>query len=408
MLMQRLICVGSLIAALGLVGCGPSKYGKQMRQEANERLSLVNADIAYSQARRSFEVGQFDRALQEVDEAITRAPSQARYFLLRGRILIEAHKLEAALQCLEMAMELDPNLPQPHYFAGIIFERWSDDREAFERYLRAMELDEANGQFLLATAEALIALGRFAEARDLVHSRMDYFEHNAALHHILAQIAHLEGNPVEAAELFMDARMLMPDDMLILEELVWAQFEAEMYDECLASIEELQSLQQDPRNDLVHLRARCLTLLGRNTEARDIYEQLTQERPTDPEVWFALGLVSREMGDWRRVAVSSVRVIALAPDRYEGYLLKGMNELHHGNLKQAISLFQRSSDLSETAMLPHIMLGKSLEQVGDAQGALAAYNRAEQIEPGSLITGYLIQQLTGVADASNAYPTDDH
>ena len=80
---RHMICVTSLVLAGSLVGCGPTKYGKQMRHEAAERLSLVNADISYDQARRSFEVGQFDRAIKEIDRAISRAPTQPDYFVLR-------------------------------------------------------------------------------------------------------------------------------------------------------------------------------------------------------------------------------------------------------------------------------------------------------------------------------------
>ena len=55
--------------------------------------------------------------------------------------------------------------------------------------------------------------------------------------HLLGQIAMLESDPATAADCFAQARLLNPDDLLLLEELAWAQFAAGSFSQTHAQIE---------------------------------------------------------------------------------------------------------------------------------------------------------------------------
>jgi tetratricopeptide (TPR) repeat protein len=384
-----------LLAITSATGCAESKYGEQMRVEANDRMGLVNAQIAYDQAERAFETGQFDKAMRQIDGAIGRYPDAADYHVLRGRIFLETHRLEPAIEAFLTAIEKDESSATAHYFAALVFERWSDDEEAYEHFRQAFENDATNAQYLLAAAESLVIMGEFDSARHMVEEKIAYFEYNAALHQLLGQIALLEGRPAAAADFFQESRTLgAEDDLVLLEELAWAQYDAGRYSACRDTVIELQSLLTEERPDLMHLEARCLGLLGHTVEARNLFLELTRVRPSDPEVWISLGLLARDLGDFRRVASCSVRVVALAPNRYEGYMLKGMNERHHGNLPEAIKLYRASSRLCEESALPHLLLGQCLRESGDFDGAFAAFARAQEIEPDNPATRSIMTTLT--------------
>ncbi len=81
------------------------------------------------------------------------------------------------------------------------------------------------------------------------------------------------------------------------------------------------------------------------------------------------------------MALCGVRATALAPDRFEGYLLKGINERHHGNLKDAIMFLRQAADRAATTALPHLLLGRVLDEHGDRESALEAYATALRIDP---------------------------
>lgn len=393
----RTILSITLLVGLGIsfAGCGgPTRAGLEARAEARDRMGLVNAQISYDQAKRAFEVGDFDRALRDVNHAIDRFSEVPAYHLLQGRILLEMHRLEHALHAFDSAVEIaqsrgqrasstDTSLQQAHYFAGIVFQRWSNHEKAHERYFQAATIDPSNAQYLLAAAEAKIAVGKYDEAFDLIAPRLAYFEHNAAMRHLLGHIALLQGDAAYAAQQFTQARLLNPDDPMLAEELAWAQYAAGKYAHALESLQQLSVMTRgrERRVDLVHLEARCLLHLERHVDARALYMELTRLSPTDPEVWIELGALAWELGDQRRVAESATRIISLAPNRFEGYALRGIYFRDNGRLSDAENLLRQAANRSPNNALPHLLLAQVLEQSDRHEEALMLYGKVVSMFP---------------------------
>lgn len=457
---SAVLAVVSMSMVAGMTGCnGPTKAGEQARSQANDRMNIINAQVHYDQAKQAFQTGQFDKAQREIRRAIARYGDSPNYYVLQGRIFLETHQLEAALDTFRTAIEMCEKqialaeeavagnaptqiiapskssssfvtatgetlvLADAYYFTGIVFQRWSDDERAHQNYAAAFNLQPTNAQYLLAAAESLIALGDFTGASDLITPKMAYFEHNAALRQLQAQIAMLQGNPERAAALYAEARLLNPDDIALLEQLMWAQYAAGQYGPCHESIKRIQN-QLDvrasrglassesgrstsaSRTDLLHLEARTLNMMGRTTEARELYIQLSTLNPSDPSVWAELGTLAWELGDYRRVAMCSVQLIALTPNRYEGYMLRGINERSKNNLNEAIRLFRQAAERAPDTALPHLLLGQSLEQAGDVNNAALAYDMARQVEPNSAEANALFRRLSEQQHvATGALPT---
>ena len=397
-----LTSTAALALTFTLVGCNSSKQGKVARQDSSARMELVHAQMAFDQAEQTFATGQFDKSLKQIDTAIARSPERAEYHTLKGRIFIETNRLESAMKSFERAIELDPTRPEPHYFAGIVQQRWSDHSGAAESYRTAYDLENESVSYLLATAESLIALGDYSSARQLVEPRMPFFEHNATLRQLLGQIALLEENPDRAAELFEEARLLNPDDDMLLDDIAHAHFSAGNFAKALHAVNQLQETTDEDRPDLLHLEARCLAMLDRSSEARNVYLQLSQLSPADPVIWIELGNVALQVGDFRRVALCSARAIALAPERYEGHLLKGLYEQNEGNHQNAIEAFETAASLAKGTAWPHVLLGMSLEAIGSDDDARMAYGAALRAEPSNQQAQRRLNELDGAVYSSEA------
>ena len=380
-MLTRTALLGTLLVAGALAGCGPTRAGLEARARARERLSAVNAELSRDQAVQALESGQFEQAMKEIRHAIAMNQNWAEYRLIRGRILLETHRLEKALRSFEKALELKPEYPEAHYFCGIVYQRWSDDLRAYDHYRSAFEQEPDQVAYLLASAESLVALDQLDQATHLINTKLSYFEHNSALHHLLGQIAMLQDDPTFAAEMYEDAWRLSPEDDGMLGELAYAQYQARMFGACLRSVLQLKDRAGGDSAEVKRLQARCLASLDRKTEARNLFIELTRIDPTDTELWVELGTVAWEIGDYHRMALCGARATALAPDRFEGYLLKGINERHHGNLKDAIMFLRQAADRAVTTALPHLLLGRVLDEHGDRQSALDAYATALRIDP---------------------------
>ena len=377
-----------------LVGCGPTRAGLEARANARERMDLANAQISYDQAHQAFEVGQLDKALRQINIALARYPQSAPYRVLRGRIYLETHRLERALEAFEAALEVDPDFAEAHYFAGICFERWSEDEKAHDRYRSAYELESSNAQYLLAAAEALIGMGDEEAAKQLVEPKLAYFEHNAALRQLLGQIALLQDEPALAVQLYSETRLLNPEDSALLEELAWAQYEAGMYGKCYDSVKQLQGRLTEKRTDLIRLEARCLAFIDRTIEARNLYLELTRLNATDSQCWIELGMLAWELGDDHRVAQCGARALALAPERYEGYMLRAISERQRGDLEAVVSLFEEAAQRASNSAVPHLMLGQALEEIGDREAAFAAYAAGLRAQPDNPEALALVEAFT--------------
>ena len=389
-----ILSLAVLITAVNVVGCGGPRYHEQMRTGAAERVAIFKAQLAYDQATQAFNVGRFEKAYRQILGAIQQNPDTPGYYLLQGRILMETHRLERAIHAFEKAIELEPRFANAHYYSGIVYQRWSDDERAYEHYLRAHELDSSSVQYLLAAAEVLVALQQYDDAMVLVESKLDYYEHNAAMRQLLGQITMLQGDALGAAKQFAEARLLNPDDEMLLDELAHAQYAAGLYGECYKSVKQLQRKSKIDDPALMLLEARCLAGMQRNTEARNLYLKLTRVQSTNPEVWLGLGSLAWELGDFRRTALCGARLIALAPQRYEGYMLKGIFERHNGNIQQATALLREAASLAPSEALPYLVLGRTLEEAGDIQGALGAYTEALKVEPNNADAQALFKSLS--------------
>jgi tetratricopeptide (TPR) repeat protein len=252
-----------------LVGCGgPTNVGLEARKDAYARIDKVNTQIGYSQARQAFETGQLREALELIVEAVDRYPQAAEYNLLHGRVLIELHRLDEARSALEAAIAVNEQQAEAYYFLGIIYQRWSEDEQAYDHYKKACAIDVGRPQYLLATAETLVSLRRYDEADALVHANLRSFEHHPSFRHLLGQIAQLRGDQSVAARLYEEASILQPDNAQLLEELACAQFAAEEFSGCLGTLQILAARQHEFNAQLNLLNARCLVHTNQMLDAR--------------------------------------------------------------------------------------------------------------------------------------------
>ncbi|MHC5026974.1 MAG: tetratricopeptide repeat protein, partial [Planctomycetota bacterium] len=204
---RRAAHFGALLLMTTLAACGPTKTGIEAREQARERLDIVNAQMTFDQAERAFEAGRFERALDSLEEAIARYEENPEAHVLHGRIYLETHRLGKAYDAFTRAAELDEEMAEPIYFLAIIEQRRSNLEEARDLYMQASELDDQNVQYVLAAAECLVNMERHEEATDLLMGSLEQFEHNAAMHHLLGQIALLQGELDLAVSRYSQARM---------------------------------------------------------------------------------------------------------------------------------------------------------------------------------------------------------
>lgn len=392
----------SLLSALG--GCyGHGEHTREGMSLAKERMNGLKAATQWGMADQQFLAGDLKKAKASVQQSIALNPKVAKSQVLLGRIYLEEGKLEDARLALLKAEEIDKDYVDAQYYLGIVNERFSQWDEAYTRYSRAAELDAANPQYVVAAAEMLIAMNKHEEAKALLTGRSADFQHNAAIRQSLGQIAMLQRDYPKAVEFYSDARRLAPDDVMVLEELVRAQIAAGDYREAEFNLAVLLKADANKnRRDLETLRAQCLMRTGRTNEARAILNRLTagDEGSRDLNAWVLLGQACAELNDAPRMRMVSARLIALAPERYEGYFLRAAFLKQSGDLAGALKSIDDAIDAAGENPEPVLFKGAMLQQQGRTAEAQEIGRQVLTLYPDNAMA----QQLAGT-NAQWSQPT---
>jgi tetratricopeptide (TPR) repeat protein len=354
-----------LLLTVSLAGCaGPTKAGKEARAAAQDRMHRATSVIVFDQARQSFEAGQFDKAMKEVDEAIYRTPTDPRYWVLRGRISLERGRLEQALADFGRAIEVKSDFAEAHYFQGIVHERWSRLEDAVAAYRKASEIDPSRVSYVLAAAEVLVTMEHYDEAQAELEPKLAYFENNAPMHQLLGQVAMLRDDPKSAALHFNRALLIDPKLPMVFDNLARAQFEGAQWSECLETVRRMQrELPGGRTHELMRSEGRCLAMLGRAADARIVFSEMTRDQPEDAEAWIDLAAVSWELEDMPRMQSCGERLLRVAPQRYEGYVFLGLAEERQGNKEKAREWFSKASKVaSESGQEPELLMSFAAEE----------------------------------------------
>lgn len=321
-------------ATLLPAGCGgPTNRGIEARKAANDRFERVNTQVVYDQARQALATGQFEVAMTNIDRAIERYPKEPSYLLLRGRILLEQRRMHESKDTLDRAIEINPKYADAYYFLGVLAQRCDDQATAWKHYAKAHELDPKNLQFLACCAEMQLASGDAKGARELIEKSSPSFEYNPVLQQIRATCLGMEGRSAEAAHVMELAFARDPTNAAMAEDLVNALFDAGEWSDCMQALDLPILAPARDRPDIVRTRARCLIMLGRPVEARDLLLKRAPLQESPVEYIVALGYASWSAKDWTRLASCGEQLVSGHPKLAEGYLFLGALERERGNLQ---------------------------------------------------------------------------
>lgn len=374
--MIRVIASGTVAAAaLFSAGCGETAHSQQVRREARDRYDRAGAQIAYDQARQAFQSGQFEQALDNVDRAIARFPKESSYLLLRGRILHEMTRVDEAHESFRASAELDPKKPEPHYFMGIIHQRWRENDKAIQSYARAAELDPTKIHFAAAEIEVLTLSRKFDDADARLAAIERRFEFSPILDRLRADVHKMRGDHDACTAMLERAAVRDTSSLELLEELAFARYSKGDWNGSLAVLDDPALDKVESRPDLARLRARNLILLGRPAEARDVLLAIREE--SDPECRTALlmGHAAWRLSDWGRVREAGETIVRRYPELADGYLFLGASAGAMGRVGESVAMFEQAVAREPERQIAQRMLTKACERAGSSAippGAAAA------------------------------------
>jgi tetratricopeptide (TPR) repeat protein len=129
-------------------------------------------------------------------------------------------------------------------------------------------------------------------------------------------------------------------------------------------------------------RAWALIGLNQFDEALVLLRDIVRTRPTDPEVFLALGLCHLRLGRLERANSRLSQAIALAPDLDRAYVLRAEALQAGSQFEAAIADLDRFILRNPDVARPHYRKAECLRKLGDHPSAIACYGRAIALQPG--------------------------
>lgn len=393
-LYTSLLCILVGMILIGpLTGCA-TETRAEAKSKAIERWKHERTRFLYGVARQAFDVGELDEAERACQGVLAEDPLNLPYVKLWARIQLERGQLEPAMTTLNHAVKVDETDAETHYLLGVVHQRWQNYEAALRAYQKSFDYESDNVRGLLALTEMLVKLDRSDEAIAGLESRLVYFEYSAAIRVALGRIHAMHHDYDQAAKLYREASLLAPEDQQIIEHLALALMAVGDHAETIRLLTDLLDDKAfAERRDLRLTLADAHMASGDVAGARSMYIELTREAPNYVDGWIKLGQAAWLLGDDRRVAAAAHHCITLRPDRYEGYLLRGMLTQKAGNLGEAQAYFARAGELVPQNPLPLILSGMGLEKAGQPRAAADAYTAALRVAPEDMRARQLLARL---------------
>jgi len=390
---MNMISRTTLVATVALMipvitGCGGGhgKYTQEHISLAKEKMSFMKSATEWDLARQAFLAGDLEKAIDKINGSISINDTVVKSHVLKGRILIEMGDLGNAIKSLNTAETLSPEDSDTHYYLGVVYERLARPEEALTHFENACEFDDYNPGYAVAAAEMMIDLDQNEQAKHYLRT-LPMSVDNAGIQQTLGHIALIEKDTKQAELHFRDARLLAPDDVGILEQLIHTQMINNHFGEAERNIAALlQKYKHKDRRDMKLLHAKALLGTQRTVEARSIYQGLLSEvnGKSDIDGWIGLGNTSYIINDDRTARRAASRVVAMQPNMHEGYVLWAMIHRRSGDLDKALGSINDAIDRNNTD--PELFAFRAVVQrdLGMFQSALSSVSRAVSLEPSNL------------------------
>ena len=392
---RRLLMAGSMAAAtLLLPACQQKGNHEQWVDDANNRYTNMRSALMIDMARQQFDTGDLDLAEKTVKDAMALDADNASLHVLAGRIALERGRLERAYHFFNTAMQFDDRSAEARYYQGLVMQRWQRLDDAELRYREAYDREPDNVSYLLALAEMMVERDHDEQALELLESKIDYFDQNAAVRLAVAHLHVMNGRPDLAVPFFEQAAMLDPEGMKVREDLALAQLAAGHTEAAIETLEDMGRRTTDqPRYGVKRTLAAAYMEVGRQDKARSLYLEVARSPRGKASDWIKLGELSLKSGDLFGTLTAANRAIELAPKQHEGYMLAGIVWQKRNDLDKALRMFDQAAELAPTHAAPLILRGISLERAGRRAAAAEAYQDALHRQPNDQRAEKLLSNL---------------
>jgi len=377
------------LAVLCAMAAGCHTY-EQKREQARLRFEKATAKAKLPLAREFFESDRIEEAHKTARECLDADPDDPQANLLMGQIELSLGRLDAADACFLKAVEIDPKLHQGWSHLGAVAQDRKQAASAFEYHLKALDIQPLNAEYILLVAQGHAAAGRYDQAVALLEEKARYLPGEVRLKVAAADIRHRLGDLPGAMAAYRQALGIDADNMEVMESLGYCYITKELWSEAAEMFETLADRSTEPRKSTyAQILALCTMNAGQYGKAVAYYDKLSVGRREDPALWLQMGRAALGSDAPDRALACAQRALTLRPAWEEAITLKGCAQYLNGDYAESVKTFRSIVGNKELGGFAWLMMGRSYQQLGDANQAQKAYETAAKLNPDSKLVALL-------------------
>ncbi len=294
----------------------------------------------YESALDYFEQGNYEKALQQIDNAIQKSPKNPDYYSTKGVFLHRMNDIPKAIEAYQKAIEVFPGHTFSHYNLGIIFMKEGKILQAIQQWEEVIRNKPDDVDSIFNIAVALSRLGKTKQAIPFYKKVLEYDPSHVMTHQNLGVIYRDECDFVQAKMHFNILKDLDSTYSEVVEKEIFRceeqEFLARMEEEKKLTVKNLES-----EEDSIIEKA-LSALIGENYQnALEYSEQILKDAPEDKNALLVKGQALA--GIWKNDEALQVfkKVVELFPKEIEAYYQMGIISTNTGNYAQALDYFQK-------------------------------------------------------------------
>lgn len=324
--------------------------------------------------------GNTPEAIKLYEKVTQTSPRHAAALNLLGLAYFQNNQPALAVQPLQRALALAPDLPAGRYNLGRILHELKRYDEARQQYEAALTRSPVDAEIHSNLGVSLRALDRHEEAIVHFHRAIELRPPYGEAWINLGNALYALGRHDEACAAFARGVALVPGRAEV--HLNWghALMALERYEEALARFDAAAALR---RNDpACHLnRGRALHKLQRFAEAIACHEKALEVDPACADAWTNIGAALFEQGRYEEAVSHYRRALAIQPDDAGAALNLADALVKLDRYEDAIASYEFVTSREPGNGRAHLGLAGALESIDRNEEALEHYRRASELMP---------------------------
>jgi len=390
-MLRKTITATVIIICLGSIGCQSHSKSKKLVQQ---RWDKASAEIKLNLAQQKYENNCFEEAGKIVSECVVADPGNSQAHLLYGKLLLAEDKGTDAVRELQLAVELDEKLGEGWYWLGLAAQEQGQAQQSLIYYNKALSLNPANVDYILAVAETYAEQEKLEDAIKLLDEKMEAMPREISLKTAAADLMWRMGKNERAIELYKQAMLMRDDDSSIAESLGYCYVFSSRWNEGAEIFNKLIGQCRDEQKKKSYLQAAafCSVNSAQYDKAVSCYNELSVAERDNAEFWVKMGQAALGAGVADRALMCGQRALTLQPGDADATVLVGCAQYSMGDYNAAIKNFEKTNSDEKNGNISWLMIARCYEQLGRKGESEQAYKKALEIEPHSKLGNFLAKE----------------